>query len=38
MKRTVTRKSNDNQHKQAEKAVKNVNKPKTLVNEGGDNK
>ena len=38
MKRTVTRKSNDNQPKQAEKSINNVNEPKTLVHKGGDSK
>lgn len=38
MERTVTRTSNDTQPKQAEKSIQNVNKPKTLVHEGGKKK
>ena len=38
MERTVTRTSNDTQPKQAQSVVKKVNKPKTLIHEGGDKK
>ena len=37
MERTVARTSNDTLPKQAESSIKKVNKPKTLVHEGGEN-